>query len=116
MLFRSDMDECGIQFRSAADAFRIIDDSMQRTLLVPYGEGAKLIRELKTLGPGRWLLRKLQRYSVNIYTDQFYELWNRGSIEEVCPGIFALLCGVEYDGAIGLLVDDLPYDPATYIG
>lgn len=115
-LLTPDAAECGIQFRSAAEAFRIIDDSMQGTILVPYGEGEKLIGELKALGPERWLLRKLQRYSVNIYTNQFADLRDRGSIEEVSPGIFVLTCGIEYDATVGLLVDEMPRDPAAYIG
>jgi len=105
----------GIQFRSAAEAFRIIDDRLQRTILVPYGEGERLIGELKGFGPERRLLRSLQRYSVNIYLDQFNKLLSRGSIEEIYPGIFALVCGVEYDVGIGLLVDELPSDPTSYM-
>lgn len=115
-LLTPDRSECGIQFRSAAEAFRVIDDSIQRTVLVPYGEGEKLIRELKALAPERWLLRKLQRYSVNIYLNQFAALRDRGSIEEVAPGIFALTCRIEYDDTIGLLVDEMPRDPMAYIG
>lgn len=115
-LLTPDAAECGIQFRSAAEAFQLIDDSMQRTILVPYGEGEKLIGELKGLGPERWLLRKLQRYSVNIYTNQFVDLRDRGSIEEVSPGIFVLTCSIEYDAAIGLLVDEMASDPAAFIG
>jgi CRISPR-associated endonuclease/helicase Cas3 len=115
-LLTPDIEECGIQFRSAAEAFQIIDDKMQRTILVPYGEGEKLIGELKVLGPERWLLRKLQRYSVNIYTNQFVDLRDRGSIEEVSPGIFVLTCSIEYDATVGLLVDEMPKDPAWYIG
>ncbi|GAB6277151.1 MAG: CRISPR-associated helicase Cas3' [Rectinema sp.] len=110
-----DMQDCGIQFRSAAEAFHIIDDSMQKTILVPYDEGEKLIAELKAKGPERWLLRKLQRYSVNIYNDQFYALLNRGSIEEVSPGLFALTCKIEYDNTIGLLVDEMPHDAESFI-
>ena len=108
--------DCGIQFRSAAEDFRMIEDDMQKTILVPYGEGAKLIAELKALGPERWLLRKLQRYSVNIYSNQFTDLQNRGSIEEVSPGIWALTCDIEYSDIVGLLVDELPSDPMAYIG
>lgn len=105
----------GIQFRSAAEVFRIIDDRLQRTILVPYGEGERLIEKLKRLGPERRLLRSLQRYSVNIYLDQFNKLLSRGSIEEIYPGMFALVCGVEYDAGIGLLVDELPADPTSYM-
>jgi CRISPR-associated endonuclease/helicase Cas3 len=115
-LLTPDTAECGIQFRSAAEAFQLIDDSMQRTILVPYGEGEKLIGELKGLGPERWLLRKLQRYSVNIYTNQFVDLRDRRSIEEVSPGIFVLTCSIEYDVAVGLLIDEMPNDPAAYLG
>lgn len=110
-----DMQDCGIQFRSAAEAFHIIDDAMQKTILVPYGEGGRLIAELKAKGPERWLFRRLQRYSVNIYNDQFYALLNRGSIEEVSPGLFALTCKIEYDEVVGLLIDEMPNDPASFM-
>jgi CRISPR-associated endonuclease Cas3-HD len=114
-LLKPDMPDCGIQFRSAAEAFRIIDDKNQKAILVPYREGEKLIAELKAKGPERWLLRKLQRYSVNVYENQFRELQGRGSLEEVSPGIFALTCAIEYSDDIGLLVDEMPTDPRSYM-
>ncbi|MDP2815537.1 MAG: CRISPR-associated helicase/endonuclease Cas3, partial [Rectinemataceae bacterium] len=114
-LLTPDRSECGIQFREAAAAFKMIDDSMQRTILVPYGEGEILIRLLKKTGPERWLLRKLQRYSVNIYTNQFNVLRDRGSLEEITPGIFALTCKIEYDDDIGLLIDEMPNDPVAFM-
>ena len=114
-LLQPDGQDCGIQFRSAADAFRIIDDRLQRTILVPYGEGEKLIEQLKALGPERRLLRKLQRYVVNVYLDQFNVMQDRGSLNEIVPGVFALTCAVEYDGNTGLLIDELPTDPTAYM-
>ena len=114
-LLKPDPDECGIQFRTAADKFRIIDDSMQRTILVPYGEGQSLIQLLGIKGPERWLLRKLQRYAVNIYTRDFALMNQRGSIIEISPGLFALASPVEYDQRTGLLVDEVPYDPELFI-
>ena len=114
-LLRPDAVDCGIQFRSAAEAFHIIDDKNQQAILVPYREGEKLIAELKAKGPERWLLRKLQRYSVNVYGNQFIELQNRGSLEEVSPGLFALTCAIEYGDDIGLLVDEMPTDPRSYM-
>ena len=112
---RPEPPDCGIQFREAAAAFRIIDDGTQRAILVPYDEGEKLIKQLKTGGPTRNLLRKLQRYSVNVYNNQFDTLRDRGSLEEVSPEVFALTCTVEYDRDIGLLVDETPRDPESYI-
>ncbi|GAB1432354.1 CRISPR-associated helicase Cas3' [Spirochaetota bacterium] len=107
-LLSADQEELGIQFSNAANKFKIIDDMATRSILVPYNEGETFIEQLKSLGPERWLLRKLQRYSVTIYKDQFYSLQNRGSVEEIHPGIFALKCGVEYSNETGILVEELP--------
>lgn len=109
-LLKPDGLDCGIQFRSAAEAFRIIDDRLQQTVLVPYGDGEELIDRLKLIGPERRLLRKLQRYTVNVFLNQFNMLLNRGSLEEIVPDVYALRCGVEYDEQIGLLIDELPDD------
>lgn len=109
-----DRTDLGIQFRSAADAFKMIDDGMQQAILVPYGEGEGLIGTLKSKGPELWLLRKLQRYSVNIYKEQFLALQKRGSLEEVSPGVFVLTCKIEYDDRIGLRIDDTQNDPNAY--
>jgi CRISPR-associated endonuclease/helicase Cas3 len=114
-LLKPDEVDCGIQFRTAAEAFRIIDDKDMKAIIVPYGDGQKFVAELKAIGPERWLLRKLQRYSVNVYGNQFRTLQDRGSLEEVSPGIFALACAIEYSDAIGLLVDEMPTDPRSYI-
>lgn len=114
-LLQPDSMDCGIQFRSAAEAFKIIDDSLQRTILVPYREGEGLIKTIKHQGPNRGILRKLQRYAVNVYLDQFSALQERGSLEEVAPGIFALICSIEYDQKVGLLIDEMPTDPAAYM-
>jgi len=106
--------DLGIQFRSAADRFRIIDDHDQKTILVRYGEGNQLIDLLKYKGPDRGLLRKLQRYAVNIHTKDFHTLLARGSIEEVQPGIYAMTSEVEYDGVVGLMID-VQFDPGDLI-
>ncbi len=98
----------GIQFREAAAAFTMIDDKMQRSIFVPYREGEDLLKTLEKNGPERWLLRKLQRYVVNIYLNQFKSLLERGSLEEVWPEFYMLKCGVEYNEKMGLLVDELP--------
>jgi CRISPR-associated endonuclease/helicase Cas3 len=110
-----DRSELSIHFRSAAEAFHLIDDSMQRNILIPYNDGQKWIQLIKLQGPQRWLLRRLQRYMVNVYTYEFDNLLMRGSIEEISPGIFSLICEVEYDEATGLKTDTELFDPAKYI-
>jgi CRISPR-associated endonuclease/helicase Cas3 len=107
--------ECGINFRTAAKKFQLIDDSQQKTILVRYGEGEKWIDLLNEKGPERWLMRKLQRYTVNIYNNEFNKLFHLGSIEEVQPKIFALISSVEYSKNIGLLVDENFFNPEDFI-
>lgn len=107
--------ECGIYFRTAAAKFRMIDDSPQKTIIVRYGESEKLIALLKASGPERSLQRKLQRYTVNVYDDDFEQMRRRGAIEEVQPNIFALATALDYSADIGLLVDETLYDPERLI-
>jgi CRISPR-associated endonuclease/helicase Cas3 len=113
-LLKPDQEECGIQFRTAAGKFKIIDDSQQQTILVPYGKGKEYIDLLKKDGPERWILRKLQRYSVNIYKRDFATLCSRQWISEIVPGVFALTTDSGYDYQIGLLVDEIPFDPEKF--
>ena len=83
--------------------------------MVRYGEGSKLIDLLKYRGPDRSLMRRLQRYTVNVYTNHFYAMLQRGSIEEVHPEIYALTSEIEYDQKIGLLVDETLFNPSDLI-
>jgi CRISPR-associated endonuclease/helicase Cas3 len=115
-LLKPEFPELGIQFRTAADKFRIIDDVNQQNIFVPYGEGEKWIEFLKNSGiPTRKVLRKLQKYTISIYRAQFLCLQSRGSLEEIIHGIFALNNTIEYDDQIGLLIDEMPNNPEEYI-
>jgi CRISPR-associated endonuclease/helicase Cas3 len=115
-LLKPELPEWGIQFRTAAESFRIINDANQRSILVPYGEGKKWIELLKHSEIStRVLLRKLQRYTINIYGNQFSLLQSRGSLEEIILGIFALNNTVEYDNEIGLLIEEMPNDPEDFM-
>jgi CRISPR-associated endonuclease/helicase Cas3 len=102
-LLTKDSAEGVIQFRSAAQRFRLIDDEGQ-SILVPYGEqGFKWIDMLKTIGPERFLLRKLQRYSVNVYEREFNSLRDIGAVEELSPGIWGISISNGYDEEMGLV-------------
>jgi len=120
-LLKPDSKTLGIQFKSAAEAFKLIDDSSTESILIPYGAGKGLIEQLRFSEAqqdtsARSLFRKLQRYSVNVYKNQFQALLQRGSLIEVYPKVFALQCDVEYSESVGLLIDEIPSDPTTYIG
>lgn len=107
--------ECGIYFRTAAERFRIIDDSLQKTILIRYGDSERLIDLLKAKGPDRRLLRKLQRYTVNVYNADFSQLLRQGSIEEVQPNMFVLKSSFDYSQVTGLLVKETYDDPEKFI-
>lgn len=114
-LLKPEKQNCGIYFRTAAEKFRIIDDSKQKSILIPYGEGSKFIELLKFKGPDRGLNRKLQRYAVNVYNYDFTSMLLRGSLEEVYPNIYALSSSIEYSENIGLLIEETLFDPEDLI-
>ncbi len=102
-----------LNLRSAADKFRLIDneESGYRSVYVPYRrdeadeEFKVLVATLRKDGVQRWLLRKLQRYSVNLPGRQFDQLQRHGDLEEILPGIFVLMSDAQYDECLGLLLD-----------
>jgi len=55
-----------VQFRTASLDFHLIDDAAQRPVFVRYGEGCKWVEQLRHAGPGRDIMRQLQRYTVNL--------------------------------------------------
>lgn len=102
-LLTKDATECCIQFRTAAERFHIIDDAGIQ-ILIPYNDNVeKLINTLRKDGPDRWVLRKLQRYSVTVYENEFQQLRDKGVVEEIYPGIYALSSFNNYDQKTGLL-------------
>lgn len=114
-----------VQFRSAAQAFRLIDDQDTTTVLVRYhGQRAKedldaLIGLLEREGPSRWLMRKLQRYGITVYKHQVQALINQREIREVssCPGLYvqANEWNGFYDPMLGARISGGLDDPARYV-
>ncbi|MBL8330853.1 MAG: CRISPR-associated endonuclease Cas3'' [Rubrivivax sp.] len=110
-----------LQLRSASHAFRLIDDADSSTVLVryrsPHGREDidSLIGKLWHEGPARWLMRKLQRHGVTVYTHQVRQLLAAGDIEEVptCPGLYVQREGWDgfYHPVLGARVDAAPGDP-----
>lgn len=110
-----------LALRSAAEAFRLIDDRDAATVLVRYrspNSGADidaLIGLLQREGPSRWLMRKLQRFGVSIYRRDAEAMQRAGDIEEVgtCPGLYVQREGWHelYNPILGLRVGAAPGDP-----
>lgn len=75
-------------FQSAAKAFRVID-SMTQGVIVPYGEGNEIITELCGVGEVEKqykLIKKAQRFSVNLFPHEFRKLADSNAIREVQKG------------------------------
>jgi len=72
-------------FRTANKEFRVID-RLTRGVIVPYGDGEKIITELCGafgLEKQGKLLKQAQRYSVNLFDHQLNDLLKIGAIQEV---------------------------------
>lgn len=103
-LLMRDARELKIQFRTAAAKFNLIDDQKDQSILVWHGESHALIGKLKKDGPERWLMRKLQRYTVNLPRRVVEKLVTTAEVREVWPGIFAQAVDTLYDNEIGVVV------------
>jgi CRISPR-associated endonuclease/helicase Cas3 len=91
------------QYKTAADAFRLID-TVGKPVLVPYGKGEKLIEQLRKIGPHRDLLRKLQRYTVNVFEQVYNSMLGR-DIELLDSGFAVLINSTCYDKVLGFCAD-----------
>jgi len=109
--------EFRFSFRTAASNFKLIDDTAQAPVIVTYSEeGAKLVEQVSRLGPERWLLRKLQRYVVNLPKHLHNRLLTEGAIREIHAGIFVQGHGALYDDNLGFCPDrSIIYDPDDLI-
>lgn len=108
--------ELRFSFRTAANKFHLIDESAQEAVIVRYGEGEKLIALLEKKGPERWLMRKLQRYVVNLPRYLHMKLLASGAIRECYPGIFIQDHPSLYDKNLGFCSDrSLIYEPDDLI-
>lgn len=89
----------GIQFRTAAENFRMIDDA-QETVIVPYNAKARqAIDRLRATGAERGALRALQRYTVPVRRDCLARLIEASAIEDI--------------GGIAVLARERLYHPGT---
>lgn len=114
-LLGRDASRLNMQFRTAAERFRLVDDSGYRAVLVTWGAGAELVRRLRCEEPHRQLLRQLQRFTVNLPERQFRALLSAGDVGEVAEGFFAQQRERLYDERLGMLTDSPEYDPEELV-
>jgi len=94
-----------LQFRTAAMEMKLIKDA-GRTVFVRYDETSeKLLDTLRVTGPYRELMRKLQRYAVNVSNFWFNKLLSSGDIQEIYTDFYAQTSSVLYHPDLGLLLE-----------
>ena len=111
-----------IDFRAAASRFKLVDDEQQATVIVPYvnpeadAAGSRpLIDQLRSGAHDRWLLRKLQRYTVTVPRKTISVWQARRDVEEVQPELYLLVDGLRYDRRYGLEPEGQPLNAAKLV-
>ncbi len=114
--------ELDVKFREAAQAFRLIDDEDNIPIVVRYqcpdrasDSVLGLLEILHRDGPQRWLMRKLQRYTVNLHRRQAEVLIAQGDIQELMPGLYVQISDWLYDPLLGLNPDGVPISQSAML-
>jgi len=106
------------QFRTFAAGFHLIDGMEQKSIIVWFKDktmdSQQLIELLRSKGPERWIMRKLQRFIVNV-PKQIYENLERQSIIEDIHGFGVQSTPGLYRAGLGLLADASTWDPKGFI-
>ncbi len=112
--------DLAVQFRSAAQAFRLVDDEDSATVVVRYAEHAQqidtLLGQLESKGPERWLMRKLQRYTVSIHQRLATQMLAQGSLTLPMPGLYVQVDSENlYDPLLGLVLAEDVFNPGGFV-
>ena len=77
--FQRGIQGCSYPFATVAERFRLIDENT-RTIYIPWGDGTELLEKLKRGEISRGLYRRLGRYTVSVYEEQYKTLYNNGAL------------------------------------
>ena len=102
-----------LQFRTAGKAFKLIDDTVQQTVIVRYGKKVdRLLNDVRMGGPTRENMRRLQRYTVNLPVRLAERMKAEGLLEEISEGVIAQCSLRLYKRDLGLdvFIETLPVE------
>ncbi len=103
--------ELMVSFREAARKFKLIDETAYAPVIVRF-HNEEVINILERSKPERWLLRRLQRYVVNLPRYLHGQLVGSGAIREVHSGVFIQQYGAAYHDELGFCPDkSMIYEP-----
>lgn len=121
-LLARDKASFAFQFRTAADRFKLVDDGNQASVIVPYrspgSDSSAIDKAVKAIAEGqadRWLVRKLQRYTVTVRAAVLGPWQARGDVVEVLPGLYLLKDERRYDSRLGLVPEGAALDAASFV-
>ncbi|MBI1784279.1 CRISPR-associated endonuclease Cas3'' [Candidatus Sumerlaeota bacterium] len=95
-------DVTSLQFRTAEREFHFIDDQAQQSVIVLFGESEKWIKRLRFAGPTREIMRRLQRYTVNVSRHAADAMLLDGRLEKLDSGVVIQSMPGLYDDTFGL--------------
>lgn len=110
----SDSNVLDVCFRSVGEKFKLIDDR-QQAIVVIYGTSPKLIERLRVAGPKREIMRRLQRYTVNIPQPTAASMLHDGRLEMLASGIVVQTFAGDYREDIGLNIFGNSLPPGDWI-
>ena len=97
-------------FQTAGRLFTVFDDDTQ-DVIVPYGEGKQLIKQLQNLdvqwqlGEMNALVHKAKSFTVSLYSHQIERLLRQGALVSLCDGNILALAEEYYNAETGLVAD-----------
>lgn len=106
-----DASDFNFQFRTFAEKFNMIDSTKQFSIIVQYKstktgkDSQRLIEQLKFAGASKELMRKLQRYVVNVPIYCFDKINNTGYVENI-NGYWVQSDPNLYVQGLGLICDE----------
>ncbi len=112
--------DLSVRFLSAAKAFRLIDDKDMAMVVVRYAHAKddmdKLLDTLEAEGPKRWLMRKLQRYTISIRKRLADKMLEQGSLTLPMPGLYVQVNADNlYHPTLGFMPEDDVYNPEAFV-
>ncbi len=94
-----------VYFATAAKEFQLIEDTGV-SVVVCWKDSMELVSQLLENGPSYKLMKKLGKYTVNIYKTDFDKLLAMGVVSEKKEGVFVVEYQQQYDPHIGLQTDN----------
>lgn len=120
-LLKVQLHDLAVKFQSAAKVFKLVEDDASVVVVVRYPQAEDdidtLLHRLAVQGPERWLMRKLQRYTVNIREKVALRMLGEGSLKaSVVPGMYLQVDAAGlYDLCLGLHLEGIPIDALGYV-